>query len=242
MSKNATRFLIGFDRYVQLNWCSAALEVALGDRSIDQAKEEIASVLDGKESRRKTFDILKRLWISPLTEQIEFVSRGIALFKAGGQPTLGPLNWGCALATYPFFGSVSEITGRLISLQGDCSVKEVQRRVAEIFGDRDSVSRAVSRVLQSQEDWGMIERVENGKRLVRLPSIALKNEKLIAWLVEAALRYHQKAISLGSLQSLPVLYPYLLNQPLAYLISNSPMLEVRSEGPSNQFVALRESI
>ena len=242
MSNSVPTFLIGFDRYLQLSWCSAALEVALGDKSIDQAKEEIASVLTGNESRRKTFDILKRLWISPLQNNVEFAGRGATLYEAIGQSTLGPLNWGCAIATYPFFGHVSEITGRLISLQGDCSVKEVQRRIAEIFGDRDSVSRAVSRVLQSQENWGMIERVEKGKRLVRLPSIALKNDKLVAWLVEAALRYQRKAISLGSLQSQAVLYPFVLDQRLGYLVSNSPMLEVRSEGPSNQFVALRESI
>ena len=214
----------------------------MGERTVEQAKAEIVFVLTGKESSRKTFDILKRLWISPLNEHAEFVGRGVDLFKAHGQTALGPLNWGCALAIYPFFGRVSEITGRLISLQGDCSVKEVQRRIAEIFGDRDSVSRAVSRVLQSQENWGMIERVEKGMRLVRKPTIHLKNDMLIAWLVEAVLRYHRKAISLGSLQSMAVMYPFVLDQPLGYLISNSPMLEVRSEGPSNQFVALRETV
>ncbi len=214
----------------------------MGERTIEQAKDEIAFVLTGKESSRKTFDILKRLWISPLTEHAEFVGRGVDLFKAHGQTALGPLNWGCALAIYPFFGCVSEITGRLITLQGDCSVKEVQRRIAEIFGDRDSVSRAVSRVLQSQENWGMIERVEKGKRLVRKPTTSLKNDMLIAWLVEAVLRYHRKAISLGSLQSLAVMYPFVLDQPLGYLISNSPMLDVRSEGSSNQFVVLRETV
>ncbi len=240
MSNSANTFLIGFDRYVQLNWCAAVLDVALGERTVEQVKAEIALVLTGKESCRKTFDILKRLWMSPLTEHAEFVRRGVNLFKAEGQTALGPLNWGCALATYPFFGRVSEITGRLITLQGDCSVKEVQRRMAEIFGDRDSVSRAVSRVLQSQENWGMVERAEKGKRLVRLPTMSLKNDKLIAWLVEATLRYHRKAISLGSLQSLAVLYPFVLDQPLGYLLSNSPKLEVRSEGPSNQLVALRE--
>lgn len=241
MNSKSHTFLIGFDRYVQLSWCSAALEVAVGDRAIDEAKEEIARVLTGNESRRKTFDILKRLWISPLEKNAGFVSRGVTLYQAVGPSTLGPLSWGSALVTYPFFGHVSEITGRLISLQGDCSVKEVQRRIAEIFGERDSVSRAVSRVLQSQENWGMIARVDKGKRLVRLPSLVLKNEQLVAWLVEAALRYQRKAISLGSLQSLAVLYPFVLDQPLGYLMSNSPMLEVRSEGPSNQFVSLRES-
>jgi hypothetical protein len=67
----------------------------------------------------------------------------------------------------------------------------------------------------------------------------LKNDKMVAWLIEAALRYQGKAISLATLQSLAVIYPFRLDQPLGYLMSNSPMLEVRLEGPSSQFVRLR---
>ena len=85
-----------------------------------------------------------------------------------------------------------------------------------------------------------IQRVEKGKRIVKLPIRPLTKDKAIAWLVEAALRYQGKAVSLAALQSLPVIYPFAMKQPLGYLMSNSPMLEVRAEGPSNQLVALRE--
>lgn len=240
MSHNKNRFLIGFDRYVQLNWCAAALEVATGVKTVEQAKEEIASVLTGLDSRRKTFDILKRLWISPLPEYSNFVERGLELFKHYGQRSVTPLNWGCAMVTYPFFGHTSEITGRLISMQGDCTIKEIQRRMAEIYGDRDGVSRAVSRVLQSQESWGVLERVENGKRLIRKQDMSIGNEKVALWLVEAALRFHGKAIATPTLPTLSVLYPFSFDQSLAYIVSKSPMLELRSEGASQQFVALRD--
>ena len=33
---------------------------------------------------------------------------------------------------------------------------------------------------------------------------------------------------------------FTLTRPLAYVVSNSPNLSLRSEGPSNQFVALRQ--
>jgi hypothetical protein len=55
-------------------------------------------------------------------------------------------------------------------------------------------------------------------------------------------RYAGKPISVPSLQSLPVLFPFTLTRPLAYVVSNSPNLDLRSEGPSNQFVALRSVI
>lgn len=96
-------------------------------------------------------------------------------------------------------------------------------------------------VLQSQASWGAIERDEKGKRLVRMKPIVVSNEQAVAWLVEAALRYFGKAVSVPTLSSLAVLYPFVLDQPLGYLASKSPNLEVRSEGAGNQFVCLHPS-
>lgn len=241
MGNKTHQFLIGFDRYVQLDWCATALDVAVGIKTVEQAKIDIATVLTGIDSRRKTFDVLKRLWISPSPEYSDFVNRGIELFTQQGPSSVAPLSWGCAMVTYPFFGHTSEITGRLIAMQGDCTIKEIQRRMAEIYGDREGVSRAVSRVLQSQENWGVLERIENGKRLIRKNAIRVSDEATVLWLVEAALRFHGKTLPLATLQSLAVLYPFPLDQSLAYIVSKSTQLEFRSEGPSHQFVAMRQT-
>ena len=87
-----------------------------------------------------------------------------------------------------------------------------------------------------------MERVEKGKRVIRLAPTPIDNDELTAWLIEAAVRYAGKPISVPSLQSLPVLFPFTLTRPLAYVASNSANLILRSEGPSNQFVALRSAI
>ena len=94
-------------------------------------------------------------------------------------------------------------------------------------------------MLQTQSNWGAIARVEKGKRLVRLAAKGLTDQQTVAWLVEAALRYQGKAMALATLQSTAVLYPFLLDQPLAYAVSKSAALELRSEGSSQQFVALQ---
>ena len=87
-----------------------------------------------------------------------------------------------------------------------------------------------------------MERVEKGKRVIRLAPTTIDNDELTAWLIEAAVRYTGKPVSVPTLQSLPVLFPFTLTRPLAYVISNSPNLNLRSEGPSSQFVALPASI
>ena len=86
-----------------------------------------------------------------------------------------------------------------------------------MYGDREVTKRATQAVIQTQANWGAIERVKKGKRLIRWQARTLMNDKGIAWLVEAALRYQRKAISLATLQSLAVIYPFVLDQPLGYL-------------------------
>ena len=233
---------IGFDRYVQLAWCRAALDVAVGRQSLDDLDELVGRTLSGLESRRKTIDVLNRLWIKPFPDLKHFGRRGVDIYSALGESALLPLCWGASIATYPFFGKVAEITGRLFNLQDDCSIAEVQRRMAEVYGERDGINRATSRVLQSQADWDAVARTENGKRLIHQTPLTLTEEKLVVWLVEATLRYAEKALSVSTLQSMAVIYPFAINLPLAYVLSNSQTLELHTEGSGNQLVALRDAI
>lgn len=230
---------IGFDRYVKLEWCKAAIEVALQRQSIEDLNGLVGQTLLGMESRRKTVDILNRLWINPFPELKDFSRRSIELYAVLGDSALLPLCWGVAIATYPFFGKTSEITGRLFNLNEDCSIAEVQRRMAEVYGERDGINRAASRVLQSQADWGAVARTENGKRLNRLQSNVLTNEKVVVWFVEAILRYTEKPVDVAVLPSIAVAYPFALNITLAYTLSNSAKLDVRSAGIGSQMVSIK---
>jgi hypothetical protein len=75
-----------------------------------------------------------------------------------------------------------------------------------------------------------------------LAPTVVENDELTVWLIEAALRYAGKPLAISSLQSQPVLFPFNLTRPLAYLVSNNEYLAVRSDGPNNQYVALRDMI
>jgi hypothetical protein len=231
---------IGFDRFIQLDWVAAALKVRAGVASLDELSELLDAAGLGKEAKAKTRTKLNALALEPTIDMADLIDRGVNIFKSSDNAgELAAFAWGAAIATYPYFGKVAEFTGRLTSIQGDCAVSEIHRRISEVYGDREVTKRATQAVIQTQANWGAIERVEKGKRLVRLQARRLKNKDMAVWLVEAALRYQGKPILLATLQSLAVLYPFVFDQPLGYVMSNSRMLEVRSEGPSSQYVALR---
>lgn len=239
---NSTVPQIGFDRFIQLDWVACALKVRANLLSIDELNGLLDAAGLGVAARKKTRTVLNRLWLEPRPELVDFADRGARLFRDQLDISASVLSWGMAIATYPFFGKVAELMGRLSALQGDCTSAELHRRMSEIYGEREGTYRMTNMVLQSQASWGAMERVDKGKRLIRCAPTILTNDHLVAWLVEAVLRYAGKAMSISALQSMPVIYPFALERPIAYVASNSPPLELRSEGSASQFVALRESI
>lgn len=240
---NSSAPTIGFDRFVQLEWLAFALRVRAGLNTEGELIELLSAAGLGKEATAKTRTKLNALCLQPRADVEEFIGRGAAVIGAPVEVRiLSAFAWGAAIATYPFFGKVAELVGRLTALQGDCSTAEIHRRMSEIYGDREVTKRATQATIQTQANWGAVQRTVEGKRVIRLPQTSIDNDELTAWLIEAAVRYAGKPVSVPSLQSLPVLFPFNLTRPLAYVVSNSPNLDLRSEGPSNQFVALRCAI
>ena len=239
---NASAPRIGFDRFIALDWATTALRVRAGVLPLETLEASLDAAGLGAAARTKTRTVLNRLWLSPRADLVDYADRGTAIFKAHPGVPVAALHWGMAAATYPFFGKVAELIGRLSALQGDCASAEIHRRMSETYGEREGTYRMTNMVIQSQAAWGAVDRAEKGKRVIRLPSTTVADDDLALWLIEAALHYADKPLAVSSLHALPALFPFNLTQPLSWLVSNSTHLVVRSEGPGNQLVALREAV
>lgn len=229
---------IGFDRFIQLEWATMALRTRVGVATVDELSGLLDTALTGTAARKKTRTVLNRLWLEPRPDLVEFADRGIEIYRDAPDTTAFPLTWGMAVATYPFFGKVAEIVGRLTAIQGDCTSAEVHRRMAEIYGEREGTRRMTNMVLQSQASWGAISRLEKGKMIVRKAPVTLQSSSVVAWLVEACLRYTGRALSVTNIESSPLIFPFDLGGSTAYLLSRSSALEVRVDSGSNQIVGL----
>lgn len=236
---NSSAPQIGFDRFIQLDWAATALKVRAGIAGLDELNALLDAAGLGVAARKKTQTVLNRLWLEPRAELVEFADRGAKLFRAQPDVSSPALCWGMGISAYPFFGKVAELIGRLSALQGDCASAEVHRRMSEIYGEREGTRRMTNMVIQTQASWGALLRTDNGKRLIRQSSVMISEDDLVAWLIEAAVRYTGKVVSVTTLQTMSVLYPFTLDGSLAYVVSNSSNLELRSEGFSSQFVAIR---
>lgn len=229
---------IGFDRFIQLDWARAALRVRAGFSDPENLAQLIDETHSGAAAKKKTRTVLNRLWLEPRPELAELSDRAVAIYVADPGVSVAALTWGMAIATYPFFGSVAQIVGRLIRLQGDCTSAEVHRRMAETYGEREGTRRMTNMVLQSQADWGAIERLNKGKNInARREPITLTPD-LEVWLVEAALSHAGRAMPISSVTTNPVLFPFSFSDRVAYNLSKNERFSVRVDSSGNRVVEL----
>ncbi len=172
---------------IHLDWVTAALEVRAGRRSVAELNAMLEAAALSVAARKKTRTVLIRLWLEPRPELAALAARGLGINTSASDVAVTALSWGMAIASYPFFGKVVELGGRLSALQGDCASAEVHQRMSETYGEREGTYRMTNMVLQSQASWGVIERAEKGKRLIRRPPTTVQDDRAIAWLIEAAL-------------------------------------------------------
>ena len=229
---------IGFDRFIQLDWALMALRIRTGMADLDDLGQVLDSSHTGPEAKKKTRTVLNRLWLEPRAELVDFADRGVKIFGEAPDNAAAALTWGMALATYPFFGKVAEIVGRLTALQGDCTSGEVHRRMAEIYGEREGTRRMTNMVLQSQASWGAIERNAVGKRIARKKATELNGSAVAAWLAEACLRYNGRALPAANIESSPTIYPFVLGCSSAYILSQSETLELSVDGSGCQTISV----
>jgi hypothetical protein len=180
------RPLVGFDRFIRWEWAERALELAYLERPLSDLKEYVYTEVEGKDSARKTFNMLTNLWFETYPNTPALRQRALALY-----PGLSPqehlvLHWGMALANFPFFQQTVTIMGRLLRLQGSFQGKEIAARTNELYSNLNTIPRATARCIQTLAAWGVLQvSGESSPEYRAAPPCQLKSPALIHWLIEA---------------------------------------------------------
>ena len=78
---NSSAPKIGFDRFIQLDWAAAALNVRAGVAGLDDLNALLDAAELGLEAKKKTRTVLNRLWLEPRAELVEYADRGVAIHQ-----------------------------------------------------------------------------------------------------------------------------------------------------------------
>jgi hypothetical protein len=136
---------------------------------------------------------------------------------------------------------VAAQAGRLLKLQGSVAAAQVQRRVREQYGERETVSRRVRYALRSYVDWGVLVETDAKGIYSAGVSLPVDDPPLIAWLVEASL--HARSTATAPLRDLiesPSLFPFRLGPiPAENVLATWPRIDIVRHGLDDELVTLR---
>ncbi len=241
---------VGIDRFICLNWLEHTARLCLAGNEAPTVKVALQEYLKGafrcdatkvRNSLDKTITILMKIWVRPPSHLCQLQHEGLKLISQLPCEEHIAVHWGQVCAVYPFWGAIAANVGRLLRLQRTVTAAQVQRRMQEQYGERDTVFRATRRVLQSFVDWGVLKEPPEEKG-VYTPgvSLPLNRIELIAWLTEAFLHAHQNSsVPLGTILNSTSFFPFALSSISAdQLVAASRQLSILRNGLDQDFIML----
>src|SRR5689334_21327341 len=116
--------MVGFDRRVNLDWLNATAGYVSQGLSTQEIKHRFGDILKGelsdsgsRSSKSKTLSVLLRIWVTVRDEVRPLRDKASDLIREQSEDNWVSLHWGLCLATYPFFHTIAETAGRLLTLQ-----------------------------------------------------------------------------------------------------------------------------
>ncbi|MCK5716220.1 MAG: hypothetical protein KAH77_01935 [Thiomargarita sp.] len=220
---------IGFSQLLKREWLDFTVQRTLEQLPVSTAKLSMDTFLSDKvavgvttrnHTRKKTITILSKIWLKPSKIHNSFRKEGLALFELMPEHTHVALHWGMTMVAYPFFGVVAEHVGRLLRLQDEVTLIQVQNRIREQWGERETVKRGIRKIMLSWVDWGLL--LETNKRWIyTAPAVqSVSHTRLTSWLLESALiaSNGDTAVLRHLMNYTPALFPFHLTN--SYFIPN----------------------
>lgn len=245
------RSMVGYNRTVRLGWLDETVDLFLAGQSekeiIEALRERLADQLSvgssaERGSREKTITLLLKTWVRVPPRVQPLRDDAIRVLARLRRRERLPLHWGMTMAVYPFWRVVADVAGRLFRLQGSASAQQVQRRVRELHGEREAVSRSARYVLRAFADWGVITDTELKGTYSPMPAVRIDELVIAAWLLEATLFASDPARSdFKNLLNSPALFPFQLDRVTAASLTRSGRMDVIRQGVADELVVLRSA-
>lgn len=237
------RKVVGISQKIKRAWLDAFL-----DRLAQTNDEtELRSFLDshlkeelpGKEGRVKTCGIIVRIWCGVPPERVALRDRGIALLpRISGQERIW-LHWGMTALAYPFFRDVAEVVGRLLTLQDDFTLAQMQARMVTAWGDRATSTDAVKKVIATLVDWEVLRSTKTRGHYLLARKMTASVPDVQLWLLDAMLAANAAdEIAAQQLLRLPELFPFSVTVGIADLRKHEDFI-IHRQGLDVDMVAPR---
>ncbi len=239
---------VGFSQRIQLEWLEHTANLVLAGNGKEEVEKALQEMLQDQLSvggkakrgnREKAITILLKIWVTVPKILKPLRDDGLELLQRLPLNEHLAVHWGMSMAVYPFWGSVAGVTGRLLRLQETVTAAQVQRRVREQLGERETVARAARRILRAFIDWGVLEEDSERGVYALAPVRPVKDAQLDCFLIEAALvSTGSSSASLKTIVQSPSMFPFGLNADCKSALSCHERIETVRQNMDEEIVIL----
>lgn len=207
----------------------------------DNLSDKIANNAVGKKgSRYKTISLLKNIWINIDDKKSGIHKDSLTGIKRSSSKNHLAYHWAMSCATYPFFIKVSRALGSLLQLQEKAKLSQINRKMVEELGDRQTVTYSTQKILRSLVDWGVLNDTQDPGTVILkkgLPkSCNIVQQSIL--LESILLENHTKTRSYEDLIQDPALFPFQIDANLVQVQKKNPRITTKQQSLDSSMVGL----
>ena len=221
---------IGFDRLIRLRWLDRAALLAAELRDTDALHQamlaQLTGELPGVDARRKTANVLTRIWWRVPEEHVPLREEALAQMVDCTHEERLMFHWGMCLLAYPIFRDVAATVGRLLRLQGTFRQMQVVSRISAEWGNRSTLETVVPRIVLSLVDWGVLVATEEKGTYRANEPVPIARPEPIAWLLRALPEIRNASTPTGDLPNAPEMFPLAFG-PIARALGSESFRQSR---------------
>ena len=205
--------IVGFDRKLKLQWLDALADQVAKGEGAPALRAFLSALLQhdhpGQTARGKTMTVLMRVWALVPDDDRPLRRDAFQLLKDIPAGDRIWLHWGMSLVAYPLFADTAAAAGRLLKLQGEFTLGQLERKLIGTWGQRSTVIRALQRIVRSMVDWQTLIEAPARGHFEAAPPIATSSKPLQLWFLRACLQASRtEMVDADQLLSLPMAFPF----------------------------------
>lgn len=147
------------NRPLEPAWLDAAFRLGREGVAADAARTQLTERLSethlSASTAGRVVQVLLPVWVTPPAETKDMI--GWALHNSSEVTDLRFVHLVALLATYPFFGDVCAIVGRMLKLQGTVATDDVRSRLRGQWGDRETTNTAQRNCIRTLRAFGALD-------------------------------------------------------------------------------------
>ncbi len=208
--------VVGFDRKLKGEWLDALADQAAKGEGVPALRQYLHGLLKddhpAETARGKTVTVLMRIWVHLPPEHLPIREQAFDLLKKIRAGDRIWLHWGMCMLAYPLFRDTATAIGRLLKLQDDSTLSQLQRRLVDAWGERSTVKRASQRVVRSMVDWHTLADIDGPGHFTVAPKQTTKSKALQLWFLRACHAASEaELVEAKQLLNLPSSFPFKVN-------------------------------